>query len=111
MHYELSSLRDGWRETSTAEADQAIAALQEFTGWDAEACEEAIAEASCKLAEAEHRYLQEKAQAFYDEHGRYPSGQINFSCKVELNGYTVTRRRVKTRHVSESSRLLYSWSK
>lgn len=110
MHYELSTLRDGWRETSTSEEDQAIQSIQEMTGWSAEVCEEAMMQAQWQLAEAEQRFLEDSAQAFHDKHGFYPSEKIRFSCKVEINGYTITRRRVKTRHVSEASRLLYSWS-
>jgi hypothetical protein len=109
--YEISQLRDGWQETDTQQEDEAIKAIQEFTRWDVNRAEEAFAQAYWKLAEAEQRIIEDAAQAHFDKHGRYPTKPLCPQCEVEIDGYVVTRLRVRAAHCSESSRMRYAWKK
>jgi len=109
--YELSQLRQGWQETSNHQEETAVEAIQELTGWDSERAEEAFMQAQWQLAEAEQRITENSAQAHFDKYGRYPSKPFSPRCKVEIDGYTVSRGRVKTCHCSESSRTKYTWKK
>jgi len=109
--YELSQLRKGWHEASTHEEDAAIEAIQELTGWDIERAEEAFMQAQWLLAEAEQRVTEEAAQAHYDKYGSWPTRPFWPRCKVEIDGYSVSRGHVKTAHSSESARMKYIWKK
>ena len=107
--YELSQLHKGWRETSSDQEDAAIEAIQEITGWNSRQAEEAFMEAEKQLYLAEKRTTEDSAQAYYDKHGSYPTKPFHPHCKVEIDGYIVSRRRVKTIHSSERRRMKYTW--
>jgi hypothetical protein len=109
--YELSQLRQGWKENDTQQEDAAIETIQSFTGWDAELAEYAFAQAQWELAEAEQRIREDAAQKYFDKCGHYPTKPFYPRCEVEIGGYIVSRGRVKTRHCSESSRVQYIWKK